>query len=178
MTVLAYPRELVYVMKDFFLVLVGGICSAIGGCIAVWYQAKKARQIRMEEVRGEQQLEACKKALALTSQLWTLSIARTTDEAIRFLNANSEWFSMNQALLPHLFVENCISIRAALESVKDMEGDLQRISGEAKKPDIAKEISKNKRFIRQLIDTMDKEIRKELGLKEINIKMPDSKNEQ
>jgi len=37
-------------MKEFFLVLIGGICSAIGGCVAVWYQTKKARQIRMEEL--------------------------------------------------------------------------------------------------------------------------------
>ena len=64
-------------MKEFFLVLIGGICSAIGGCVAVWYQAKKARQIRMEELRGEQQLEACKKALSLIENIQVFLVSKT-----------------------------------------------------------------------------------------------------
>ena len=105
-------------MKDFFLILIGGICSAIGGCIAVWYQAKKARQIRMEELRGEQQLEAFKKALSLIDQMQSLLIQGTTEDVLKFVYDNGEWFSMNQILLPHTFVENWRSIRLNLRSVK------------------------------------------------------------
>jgi hypothetical protein len=33
-------------MKELLLVLVGGICSALGGFLAVWYRAKKASKIK------------------------------------------------------------------------------------------------------------------------------------
>ena len=74
------------IMKEIFLVLIGGICSAIGGCVAVWYQAKKARQIRMEELRGEQQLEACKKALSLIENIQVFLVAKTPKNVLDFLN--------------------------------------------------------------------------------------------
>ena len=73
-------------MKEIILVLVGGVCSALGGMIAIWYQAKKARKIRMEEVRGEQQLEACKKALSLVDWIWTESRNGKEEDALKLIN--------------------------------------------------------------------------------------------
>ena len=164
--------------KELLLVLVGGICSALGGFAAIWYQAKKAGQIRREEVRAEQGLEACKKALALSEQLWTFSISRSTDDTLKLLADNGEWFSINQLLLPHKFVENLISIRLAMSNIQDYESDLKRISGQEKMSDIAREISKNKTFIRKLINEMETVIRKELGSKEIKIRTPENENKQ
>lgn len=157
-------------MKEFLLVLIGGICSAIGGCIAIWYQAKKARQIRMEEVKGEQQLEACKKALSSTDRLWDLLIAQrgVTDDALKFLRDNGEWFSMNQILLPHTFVENWRSIILNLRSIKRQEETL----GGPARDRVIEQIGKEEKFVKQLVRDMDNMLRKELGLKEVNIKIP------
>jgi hypothetical protein len=130
-----------YVMKAFLLVLVGGICSAIGGCIAIWYQAKKARQIRMEEVRGEQQAEACKKALSLIGQTRSLSKSQgTTEDLIKVLRDNREWFSMNQILLPHTFVENWMSIESNLYSAKRKENEQQKMTDATKQDKIAEDL--------------------------------------
>ena len=162
-------------MKDFFLILIGGICSAIGGCIAVWYQAKKARQIRMEELRGEQQLEAFKKALSLIDQMQSLLIQGITEDVLKFVYDNGEWFSMNQILLPHTFVENWRSIRLNLRSVKRKDDAQQKMTDEPKRDKIIEDIVNTEDFVRQLAEEADVVLRKELGLKEVNIKRPDKK---
>ncbi len=93
-------------MKEIILVLIGGICSTLGGCIAVWLQARFARKTRMEELRGEQQLEVYKKALSLIGQIYTNSIQKQWDDVQDFMYKNDSWLSDNQVLLPHKFVEN------------------------------------------------------------------------
>jgi len=163
-------------MREFFLVLIGGICSAIGGCIAIWYQAKKARQIRMEEVRGEQQLEACKKALSLIDQVQTLLIQGTTEDVIKFLYAHGEWFSMNQILLPHTFVENWRSIRLNLCSVKRKDDAQQKMTDHPERNKIINDIVGTEEFARQLAREADEVLRRELGLKKTNIKRPNKEN--
>jgi hypothetical protein len=164
-------------IKDFLLVIVGGACSAIGGFAAIWYQAKKAGQIRREEVKAEQGLEACKKALSVTDQLWDLLIAQrgVTDDAIKLLHDNGEWFSMNQILLPHTFVENWRSVILNLHSIKRQDETRPRISDGSPQDEVTKaaeQIGKNEKFVKQLVKDMDKVLREELGLKEVIMKIP------
>jgi len=163
-------------MKEIFLVVAGGICSVLGGCVAIWYQAKKARQIRMEEVKGEQQLEARKKALSLIDQIQSLLIQSTSEDVLKFLYDNGEWFSMNQILLPHTFVENWRSIRLNLLSVKRKDDAQQKITDEPKRDKIINDIVNTEDFVRQLAKEADAVLRKELGLKEVNIKRPNKEN--
>jgi len=159
-------------MKEFLLVLVGGICSALGGCIAIWYQAKKARQIRMEELRGEQQLEACKKALSLIDRIQSLLIQGTAEDVLKFLYDNGEWFSMNQVLLPHTFVENWRSIKQNLRSVMLKDKSLQKITDDSERDKKITDIADTEEFAQQLAREADQILRKELGLKEVKIKRP------
>ena len=159
-------------MKEFFLTLTGAICSVIGGCIAIWYQAKKSRQIRMEEVKGEHLLEACKKALFLTGRIQTLS--DSTDDILCLLSDNDEWFCTNQMLLPHTFVENWLSVRHHLRQAKGKDNLQQKIPDGTKRDNLINSVLNTEDFVRELVSEMDKAIRKELGLKEVNIKRPDS----
>ena len=97
-------------MKDFLLILIGAICSALGGCVAgclaIWYQAKKTRQIRMEEKAAEVQFEARRKALVLIRKLRTFLTKREHDKARNFFGDNSCWFSDNWMFLTDKYVEN------------------------------------------------------------------------
>ncbi|MHC4620458.1 MAG: hypothetical protein ACYTEQ_22145 [Planctomycetota bacterium] len=157
-------------MKEIILILLGGICSALGGCIAIWYQSKKARQIRMEELKGEQQLEACKKALSLIDQIQSLLIQGTSDDVLKILYDNGAWFSMNQVLLPHTFVENWRSVRLNLRSVKRQDDAQQRMTDGAERDKMINKIADNEEFIQQLADEAEAVLREELGLKEVKIK--------
>ena len=159
-------------MKEFFLVLIGGICSAIGGCVAVWYQAKKARQIRMEELRGEQQLEACKKALSLIENIQVFLAAKTPKDVLNFLDDNVEWFSMNQILLPHAFVENWKSIRTNLDNLQVLYKEANELPDGENQDKKIKEVTETRKFYRKLAKEAEDVLRKEMNLPEIKIKTP------
>ena len=159
-------------MKDFFLILIGGICSALGGCIAIWYQAKKARQIKMEEVRGEQQLEACKKALYMISHIQSI-LLESPIYVLKFLNENDEWLSTNQLFLPHTFVENWRSIQEEQRKLKRKYEIIEKTSNGARQDKLWDEANQMVDFVRQLAKEAEEILRKELGLKEVKIKRLD-----
>ena len=56
-------------LKEILLVLAGAISAIFGGFLATWYQAKKARKIRREEVIGEKQVEVYQQAAMRISTL-------------------------------------------------------------------------------------------------------------
>jgi len=159
-------------MKDFFMVLIGGVCSTIGGCIAVWYQAKKARQIRMEELRGEQQLEAYKKALSLIQNIQVFLEAKTPKDVLNFLDDNVEWFSMNQILLPHAFVENWKSIMINLGNLQLSDKATHELPNGENRDKKIKEAVETRKFNRKLAKEAEDVLRKEMNLPEIKIKTP------
>ena len=139
-------------------------------------QAKKARQIRMEEVRGEQQLEACKKALSLIDQVQTLLIQGIAEDVIKFLYDNGEWFSMNQILLPHTFVENWRSIRLNLRSVQMKDKSQQTMNDGTKRDEKIEDIVNIEEFVGKLAKEAEAVLRLKLGLKEVKIKKPIKEN--
>lgn len=150
-------------MRDFFLILIGAVCSTMGGIATIWFQAKKSRQIRREELIGEQSLEVAKKALSLTDQIQTLRIQGVTEDLIGLLYREGEWFSMNQILLPHTFVENWRSMRLALRKLKRRESRKGEMNDVSEQDTI-------EAFLDSLADEMEECLRKELGLKKVCIK--------
>jgi hypothetical protein len=160
-------------MKEIFLVLIGGICSMLGGCITIWYQAKKARKIRMEELRGEQQLEACKRGLSLIQQVRTRYMQFEPKDVTKFLEDNHEWFSDNQVLLPHVFVENWISIQNNIRCEQRCNENISKTNDMSERNRIVAEKTKLQDLVKKLIGEADKVIRNELGLKEVKIKRPE-----
>lgn len=130
----------------------------------------------MEEVRGEQQLEACKKALSLIDQVQTLLIQGITEDVIKFLYDNGEWFSMNQILLPHTFVENWRSIRLNLRSVQMKDKSQQTMNDGPKRDEKIEDIVNIEEFVRKLAKEAEAVLRLKLGLKEVKIKKPIKEN--
>jgi hypothetical protein len=157
-------------MRDFFMVLLGAICSTLGGIAVTLLQAKKARQIRRDELVGEQSLEVAKKALSLTDQLHAMRMQCVTDDIIKLLDSEGEWFSTNQILLPHAFVENWRTLRVRLRQLKRREQHVDKMDSGPDRDKWDNEIDAMEQFVDSLIDEMEGCLRKELGLKEVNIK--------
>jgi len=155
-------------MKDLFLVLIGGLCAAFGGFVSTWYQAKRARKIKMEETIGVQKVEAYKKALLLISQLRGILIQGTHEDGISFMKEHHEWLSNNIILLPHTFVENWQTIRIQLRQSKRRMSP-GRMVDEDKKVKLGKEVDELADSMDNLAEQAEKEIRSELGLPQVNV---------
>lgn len=157
-------------MRDFFLILIGAVCSTIGGIVTILIRAKNARKIRREELIGEQSLESMKKALSLTDQIQAMRIQCVTEDIIGLLDREGEWFSTNQILLPHTFVENWRTLRVRLRQLKRKEQHVDTMDAGSDREQRDQEISALESFIDSLIDEMDECLREELGLKKVRIK--------
>ncbi len=157
-------------MKDFFLILTGAVCSALGGCVAgclaIWYQAKKTRQIRMEEKAAEVQFEARRKALVLIRQLRTFLTKREHDYARNFFCDNGCWFSDNWMFLPDAFVENWRSIALKLHELDLADQRAKETTDQAKKDKYIEEAVVLEKEMPQLALKAENALRKEIGLKE------------
>jgi len=157
-------------MRDFFLVLLGGICSAFGGCaagcMAIWYQAKKARQIRMEERAGERQFEVSTKALALIRRLRSLLVKREHDTAEQFFRDNGSWFETNWMFLPNGFVEGWKSVGLGLGDLSRADKAAAATRDEQKKNEYdEKAVALEDSLPKQALEA-ENALRKEMGLKD------------
>ncbi|MFA5239944.1 MAG: hypothetical protein WC476_09615 [Phycisphaerae bacterium] len=157
-------------MKDFFLILIGAICSTLGGCaagcLAIWYQAKKTRQIRMEEKAAEVQFEARRKALVLIRQLRTFLPKREHGNARNFFSDNGSWFSENWMFLPDKYVENWRSIGWKLHDLARAEQNVKETTDQTKEGEYIEEAVALGKEMPQLALEAEDVLRKEMGLKE------------
>jgi hypothetical protein len=157
-------------MKDFFLILIGAICSTLGGCVAgclaIWYQAKKTRQIRMEEKAAEVQFESRRKALVLIRQLRTLLTKREHNNARKFFSENGSWFSENWMFLPDKYAENWRLIGWKLHDLARADQRVKETTDQTKKDEYIEEAGALEREMPQLALNAENALRKEMGLKE------------
>jgi len=114
----------------------------------------------MEELRGEQQLEACKKALSLIGHIQVFLAAKTPEDVLSFLDDNVEWFSMNEIILPHTFVENWKSIMINLVNLQVLDQEVKDLPNGENRDKKIKEAGETRKFIRKLAEEAINIIRK------------------
>ena len=165
-------------MKDLFLVLIGGLCAAFGGFVSMWYRAKRARKIKMEETIGEQSVEAYKKALSLITQVQGLLIQGTQEDVMSFMKEHHEWFSNNIILLPHMFVDNWLSINAQLRQSKGRDKVQAGMADGDKRNKMIDEVRELGNSMSRLAEQAEMKIRGELGLPQVSIQGGLPKDEQ
>ena len=159
-------------MKDFFLVLVGGLCAAFGGFISTLYKAKNAQKIKMEQIIGEQKVEVYKKALRLAGQLQSILIQGIYDDAIAFINQENPWVLENEILLPAKFAEYWHSLRLNLRAARRKEQVQGKLPDGEQRNQKIEMLGELDTFMDELAEEAEKEIRNELGLPPITIRRP------
>lgn len=163
--------------KDLILVLAGGLCAAFGGFVSTWYRAKKAREIKMEETIGQQQVEVFKKALRLANNLSSILIQGDEADVLKYISEHNEWVIENEILLPPIFVQYWHSVRANVRSIIRKLKPLERMKDGDEIDNKVDELDVLDEFTRKLADDAEKEIRKKLKLPPFKIhRPPKSKN--
>ena len=147
-------------------ILLGGLLAILGGLIATWYQVKKMRKIRMEEVIAEKKVDANNEAYIRIKNI-VLQLAQSTLQDVqRIFKENETWFFSNRLFLPGKFPNKWITIRNKVHEAIRLE----------KQPEKANELALLKKA---LINTANKaidEIYKEMELERIEVEEIQSYN--
>ena len=167
--IFSFLANVLIMFKELLLVLVGGLCAAFGGFFATWYLAKNSRRIRREEIIGEKQVEVYQKAARLSSQIQSLLIQGTLEDARKFVQENSEWFCDNRLFLPQGFQDKWISIKSNLNKAVRLEKKQGEEVDEKKRGNQIDKLGDLESFIRELAQAAEKVVLEELDLRPIEI---------
>ena len=161
--------ETLEVFKQVLLVLTGAISAILGGFLATWYQTKKARKIRREEVIGERQVEVYQQAARVASSLQSVLMQGTLEDAVRYVNEQGDWFWKNRLFLPQGFQNKWISLKSNLRRAVHMEKAQATQKDENERGKQIDTLGELESFLDQLAEEAEKEILGELGLSPIEI---------
>ncbi len=165
-------------MKDALLVLAGAISSSAGGFLAIWYRARIAGKVKLEETIAERKVLAYGKGLELIGQVQEVLKQRTKEDALAFLYEHGSWFADNLILLPHIFVVKWRSIRQNLKKVITLDEMKQDETDEGKRNQIINQCDEILKFCDELAEAAEASIRNELGSPEFLLEhLPNSSRE-
>lgn len=165
---------------NVLLIVLGALCATVGSSVAAiltaMYQAKKARQVKMEETIGRQKVEVYKKALRLAGQLQSILIQGIYDDTIAFIAKENPWVLENEILLPPKFAQYWHSLRSNLRTAKREEKAQGKMPDGKQRNQKIEAMEERDTFMDELAKEAEKEIRNELGLPPVKILRPPKSN--
>ncbi len=156
-------------------VVIGGLVAIFGGFLATWYQATKARKIRIDEIMAEKQVEAWRQAHNRITRLKSMMIQRSNKDVCEWIGENEEWFFTSIPFLPNKFVNKWLSIRKYWRRATRLSDSPQGDYDEEKRSTVIDEICECESHCEKLAEEALAEIERNLGIEPIRIeKMPDT----
>lgn len=151
--------------KEMIQVMLGGLLATLGGMIGLWFQAKNARRIRMDEIIAEKKIQANNEAYIRIKTIEGMLIQAELEDVKKKLYEYDEWYFNTRLFLPGKFPDKWLSIKNNLIKAIGLKRNL---------PDSATELTKLEAYLDKLKDEAIDEIYKEMKLS--NIQIEDSKS--
>jgi hypothetical protein len=123
--ILSFFSNFILMFKELLLILVGGLCAAFGGFLAMWYQVKKSREIRREQIIAEKEVEVCSWAALQIYELQGKLMGNLSN-AIQFMDENNKFFMENILFFPKEFRDKWGSIRVNLNKANSLEEEIKK----------------------------------------------------
>lgn len=111
-------------------ILIGGFLAILGSFIAIWYQAKKARKIRMDEIIAEKKVTANAEAYANMKVIASLLAQSTFQDVKKVFYNNETWLFNNRLFLPGRFPDRWLAIRNTVSDNINLEKQLPEKASE------------------------------------------------
>ncbi len=146
--------------RDMFQVLIGGLLAISGGMISLWFQAKNARRIRMDEIVAEKKIQADNEAYIRIKTIEAMLIQSDLEEVKNKFYEYDEWFFNIRLFLPGKFPGKWLSIKNNLIKAIGLKREL---------PDSATELEELENYLSKLKDEAIDEIYKEMKLRDMQI---------
>ena len=150
-------------------VIIGGLLAILGGFVATYYQAKKARKIRMDEIIAEKKIQASAEAFTKFTELKGVTMLGTTKAAVQAMEGQKEWLFNNRLFLPGQFYSKWFSLRKVLHNIQSVEEDLEAPKNAQDKQEPITKKMDLKNSVERLLSEAEKEILKDMNVSPLSI---------
>jgi len=140
-------------------VTVGGLLAILGGMIGMWYQARNARRIRMDEIIAERKVKANAEAYRRMKTIESMLIQASPEETLKKILDDEDWFFGERLFLPGKFPDKWLSIRNGLSKALRLQGRTEK----------ADELSKLEDELSKLAEEAILEIYEEMNIPRIKV---------
>ena len=161
---------IIYVLIGIFI---GALLAILGGFLAIWYQTKKARQVRREEVMAEKRIEANREAFNRIIDLRSVMLQSTPEQVLEWIGQNEKWFFDSRLFLPGNFAEKWLAVRKYCQRLVKLKTTLEQIKDELRKGGIIDEMVECESYCTQLADKAMDEIYRDMNIAPIATEAPD-----
>ncbi len=157
--------------------LIGALLVLVGGFLAIWYQAKKVRQIHREEIIAEKQIEANAEGFNHITDLRSLMQENTPEQVLEWLGQNEKWFLDSRLFLPRNFAQKWLSIGKYCQRLVKLNTKLKEMTDEMRKAGIIDEMRECESRCTSLAEEALDEIYRDMNIAPIATEEPDDQPE-
>ncbi len=161
---------IVYMLFGAFLVLAGGF-------LAIWYQAKKLRQVQREEIIAHKQIEANTQGFNHITDLRSLMQENTPERVLEWLGQNQKWFLNARLFLPTNFAQKWLAISKYCRRLVQLNTKLKEMTDDLRKGGIIDEMREYESFCTNLAQEALDEIYRDMNIDPIAIDEPQDQPE-
>ena len=152
--------------------LLGALLVVVGGFLAIWYQAKKVRQIHREEIIAERQIEANTQGFNHITELISLMQENTPESVLEWLGQKEQWFLNSRLFLPQNFAQKWLSISKYCQRLVKLNAKLKTMTDELRKGGIIDEMRECESFCTKLAEKALTEIYRDMNVAPIATEAP------
>ncbi len=152
--------------------LIGALLVILGGFLAIWYQAKKVRQIHREEIMAERQIDASRDAFSRITELRSVMLENTPEQVLKWIVQNEKWFLDSRLFLPRNFAQKWLSIGKHCRRLVKLNTKLKEMTDELRKGGIIDEMRECESHCTRLAEEALDEIYRDMNIAPIAIEEP------
>ena len=153
--------------------LLGALLVVVGGFLAIWYQAKKVRQIHREEIIAERQIEASTQGFNHITELIALMRENTPEQVLKWLGENEKWFLDSRLFLPQNFAQKWLTIGKYCQRLVKLNAKLKEMTDELRKGGIIDEMRECESYCTKLAEKALDEIYRDMNIAPITTAAPE-----
>jgi len=157
--------------------LIGALLVLVGGFLAIWYQAKKVRQIHREEIMAEKQIEANAQGFNHITDLRSVMQENTPEQVFKWIGQNEKWFLDSRLFLPRNFAQKWLSIGKYCRRLVKLNTKLKEMTDELRKGGIIDEMRECESYCTRLAEEALDEIYRDMNIAPIAIEEPEDQPE-
>ena len=152
--------------------LMGALLVVVGGFLAIWYQAKKVRQIHREEIIAERQIEANTQGFNHITDLRSVMRENTPEQVLEWLGQNEKWFLDSRLFLPQSFAQKWLSIGKYCQRLVKLNTKLKEMTDELRKGGVIDEMRECESSCTKLAEKALDEIYRDMNIAPIATEAP------